>query len=185
VAELHFRTAVETDAPAVAALHADSWRRHYRGAYADAFLDGDVHADRLEVWTQRLREPAVGALTLVAESDNEIVGFSHTLLDADPTWGAFVDNLHVYGEYHRRGIGARLMADSAQFVVTERPGSGLYLWVLEQNSAAQRFYTAIGGRCVEQADVAPVDGVAGRLNGAPVGLRYAWPDPAVVVSRTA
>jgi hypothetical protein len=27
-------------------LHADSWRRHYRGAYADAFLDGDVLADR-------------------------------------------------------------------------------------------------------------------------------------------
>ncbi|MDQ6849097.1 MAG: hypothetical protein M3070_03765 [Actinomycetota bacterium] len=30
---------------------------HYRNAYSDAFLDGDVAADRLTVWTDRLREP--------------------------------------------------------------------------------------------------------------------------------
>jgi ribosomal protein S18 acetylase RimI-like enzyme len=184
VAELHVRTAGERDAPAVAALHADSWRRHYRGAYADSFLDGDVHADRVVVWSKRLREPAVGARTVVAETDGRVVGFSYTLLDADPTWGAFVDNLHVSGDYQRRGIGGRLMAASAEFVVTERPQSPLYLWVLKQNSAAQRFYEAIGGQCLEETDVAPVDGVAGRLNGTPVGLRYVWPDPAAIMSRT-
>src|SRR6266545_1171398 len=53
---LRFRLASPADAKAVADLHADSWRRHYRGAYSDAFLDGDVVADRLAVWTARLRE---------------------------------------------------------------------------------------------------------------------------------
>ena len=55
-----FRLAASDDAQAVADLHARSWRRHYRGAYSDAFLDGDVIADRLAVWADRLREPTPG-----------------------------------------------------------------------------------------------------------------------------
>ena len=51
------RPAAGADAGRIAALHADSWRRHYRGAYSDAFLDGEVDADRLAVWTQRLHAP--------------------------------------------------------------------------------------------------------------------------------
>src|SRR6188768_3459087 len=43
------RPATAGDAGQIAALHADSWRRHYRGAYSDAFLDGDVLTDRLRV----------------------------------------------------------------------------------------------------------------------------------------
>lgn len=54
-AELQFRLAGPADAGAVAKLHAESWRHHYRGAYSHAFLDGDVVADRLAVWTDRLR----------------------------------------------------------------------------------------------------------------------------------
>ena len=42
-AELKYRAAGPDDAPAIATLHADSWRRHYRGAFADAFLDHRDH----------------------------------------------------------------------------------------------------------------------------------------------
>lgn len=52
------RMAGPDDAERVALLHADSWRRHYRGAYSDSFLDGDVVADRLSVWSVRLAGPA-------------------------------------------------------------------------------------------------------------------------------
>jgi hypothetical protein len=51
--EITFRDASARDIEAIATLHADSWRRHYRGAYLDSFLDGDVVADRLAVWGQR------------------------------------------------------------------------------------------------------------------------------------
>ena len=54
---LTYRVATLADAGVVADLHADSWRRHYRGAYADSFLDGDVVADRLQVWSERLANP--------------------------------------------------------------------------------------------------------------------------------
>jgi hypothetical protein len=57
------------------------------------------------------------------------------------------------------------------------PSSGLYLWVLEQNGNARDFYAARGGACVERAETPPPGGDPARLNGKPMGLRYAWRDP--------
>jgi GNAT superfamily N-acetyltransferase len=165
----------------VAALHADSWRRHYRGAYSDAFLDGDVAIDRLEVWTARFGSPGVCARTILAESGTVLIGFAHVVPDADATWGALLDNLHVAQEDTRRGFGTRLMARAAEVVLERTPSTGLYLWVLEQNTGAQRFYEACGGRRVERALTEPPGGVPGRLNGSPAKLRYMWPDPSVLV----
>jgi GNAT superfamily N-acetyltransferase len=177
-AEPLFRPARSTDAGAVAALHADSWRRHYRGAYADAYLDGDVRSDRMTVWKERLIAPGANpAHTLLAEHDGVVVGFIHTILDHDPTWGALVDNLHVAHGHKRGGIGAQLMKRSAEIVVSKAPGSGLYLWVLEQNHAARAFYQALGGACVERSIVPDPGGVPGRLNGTPPCLRIAWTEP--------
>jgi ribosomal protein S18 acetylase RimI-like enzyme len=184
VHSLTFRPDRASDAPTIAALHADSWRRHYRGSYADTFLDGDVLADRLRVWGERLRQPASDASTVIAEADGRVVGFVHTVLDADPTWGALLDNLHIVSGYQRMGIGACLMGHSAKFVVRQRPQESLYLWVHETNDGAQAFYEAMGGRCTESAPIPDVGGVPGRLNGAPVKLRYVWSDPCVIASLT-
>lgn len=52
--------------------------------------------------------------------------------------------------------------------------TGLYLWVQELNVAAQAFYDARGGKCMDRAPIGPPGGVEGRLNGSPVKLRYAW-----------
>ena len=35
---LQFRSADASDADAIGALHAESWRRHYRGALPDAYF---------------------------------------------------------------------------------------------------------------------------------------------------
>jgi GNAT superfamily N-acetyltransferase len=174
--DLAFRSAGASDAEAIAALHADSWRRHYRGAYSDDFLDGDVHADRMVVWTKRLREADGASQTIVAEDGNRLVGFVHTVFEADPIWGSLIDNLHVVHGAMRRGIGSQLVALTARTVLDR--GTGLYLWVLEQNVDAQAFYTARGARCVERAPVSPPGGIASRLNGSPFVLRYAWANPA-------
>ena len=61
------------------------------------------------------------------------------------------------------------------------PASGLYLWVLEQNVKAQAFYEALGGRRTERAEVTAPGGDSARLNGSPTKLRYAWPDPAILI----
>jgi len=174
IARLRFRRADPLDAERIASLHAESWRRHYRGAYSDSFLDGDVARDRLAVWSGRLRDPRADSATIVAEDDGALVGFAHTALDDDGTWGALLDNLHVVSTHQRGGIGARLVEVTAGVVHDQRPGSGLYLWVLEQNRAAQAFYAAIGGQCVGDGAVEPPGGDASRLAGSPRKLRFAW-----------
>jgi GNAT superfamily N-acetyltransferase len=171
---VRFRLAGPADAAAVAQLHADSWRRHYRGAYSDAFLDGDVVADRIEVWTERLQAPDPRRRTILAE-EGRLVGFANTFFDDDPTWGALLDNLHVADGQKRKGIGSRLLTLTAKAVLERPAATGLYLWVLEQNRDARAFYEACGGRCVERHPVEPPGGIASRLNGSPLKLRYVWP----------
>jgi ribosomal protein S18 acetylase RimI-like enzyme len=172
--ELEFRLAGPGDADAVARLHADSWRRHYRGAYADAFLDGDVLADRRAVWNARLGTAGTNTCTIVALAP-ELVGFVHTVFDDHALWGALIDNMHVAAARKRRGIGSRLLALSAGAVARRRPDSGLYLWVLEQNTDAQAFYAAHGGTCSGREAVTAPGAQPGRLVGAPAKLRFVWP----------
>jgi ribosomal protein S18 acetylase RimI-like enzyme len=177
-----FRAARAADADSIAALHADSWRRNYRGAYSDSFLDGDVQADRRAVWQARLADGGGGRCTIVAESGDTLVGFAHTVFDADPAWGALVDNLHVAHAHARRGIGSRLLALTAAALVEQRPGSRLHLWVLQQNLRAQAFYRACGGQLADQGIAAPPGNDPSRLNGAPVKLRIVWPDPSLLLA---
>jgi len=172
--EVTYRAATPHDVEGIAHLHADSWRRNYRGAFSDAYLDGDLVAERLSVWTDRLRPPCTGSFTIVAEhpgpdsGPGAIVGLAHTILGDDPAWGALLDNLHVSHAEKGHGIGTRLMAETARGLLSRDPASSLFLWVLAQNTAAQAFYDARGGTCVERQSRSPEPGDR---------LRYAWPDP--------
>ena len=100
-----------------------------------------------------------------------IAGFVHTVFHNDPRWGALLDNLHVGADMKRNGIGRRLMSEAARSVVADDPSSGLYLWVLEQNVAAQSFYRAQGGMDVERVLAGPFPG-----GGKAWSRRYAWTD---------
>jgi ribosomal protein S18 acetylase RimI-like enzyme len=175
VSALSFRAAAAADGDSVAALHADSWRRYYRGAYADAFLDCDVLAERQADWSRLLAMPGFASITILAEADTEIAGFVHLVLDDDERWGSLVDNLHVTHARQRHGIGSALITRAAQVVMDRGRTASMYLWVLEQNTASQAFYAAHGGRSAERALVESPGGVPGRLNGRPAKLRYVWP----------
>ena len=172
---VEYRRASEQDTESIAAIHADSWRRNYRGAYSDAFLDGDAFDDRRAVWTERLKQPNPLHDTVVAEWQGKLVGFVHTILDHDPMWGALLDNLHVAEEVKRRGVGTQLMARSAVAVMARGTHKSLYLMVLEGNASAQAFYDARGGECVGSEVSVPAGG------GSIVGLRYVWTDPSVLL----
>nr|WP_308129146.1 GNAT family N-acetyltransferase [Actinoplanes polyasparticus] len=167
--------------PRIAALHADSWRRHYRGAYADTYLDGDLLGERTAVWSARLAAPD-GTATIIAERAGRLTGFVHVMLDADPRWGSLVDNLHVDHSEHRAGIGAELMAYAARAVLAHGSSPALHLWVLEQNIRAQKFHLACGGAQVETGTVSAPRGNPTLLNGTPRKYRMAWPDATGLVS---
>ena len=171
------RDATREDAHAVADLHAESWRRHYRGAYDNDYLDGDVFTDRRAVWTERLAriDPAV-ARTILIEEDGRLLAFSHVMFDDDPRWGSLVDNLHVTFHHKRGGIGTALMRASATAVLERPEPTGLYLWALEMNTPARAFYRARGGEEVE-FEMSELEG-----GGQAMAVRYAWPDPTLLLS---
>ena len=182
MALIRFRAADPGDAEPVARLHAESWRRHYRGAFADSFLDGDVVADRIAAWSARFANPVPSA-TILAEDDTRLAGFVHVIFDHDSRWGSLVDNLHVVADRQRVGIGKTLLTSAARAVTEQAANAPMYLWVLEQNTVAQGFYRALGGRCVESGLVPPPGGVPARLAGSPLGLRMAWPDAGSLFAR--
>ncbi len=177
VDDVRYRIAEPHDALQIGQLHADSWRRHYRGAYSDSYLDGDVVSEREGAWTQRMTAPASNARTLVAEADGGVIGFAHLFLGEDATYGSLLENLHVRSDLKRHGVGTQLMVRAASIAVEAEPTRGMYLWVLEQNVDAQAFYNRIGGEVVERALAPAPGGDPTRLNGAPYRLRVSWPDP--------
>ena len=169
---VEYLNATDRDADSIAALHADSWRRHYRGAYLDSYLDGDVVTDRQTVWRSRLAQPKENQFTVIACHGDEVLGFAHTVVDEDPRWGSLLENLHVRSDLKRTGMGSRLLSESAQRLLRLRTEGSLYLWVLDQNTAAQAFYDARGGSRVETQLRGPFPG-----GGRAMGHRYHWTNP--------
>ena len=166
---MQLRTARAQDAAAIAALHAASWRACYRGALSDAYLDGELDAERGRVWWQRLNEPAPNQYVLVAEQDGHLQGFACAYLGSDPQWGTLLDNMHVAAALQRRGVGGQLMRSVASRCLAA--GSArLYLWVLESNERARRFYERHGA-ALSGADVWIPPG-----GGSVARCRYAWRD---------
>jgi GNAT superfamily N-acetyltransferase len=166
--EIEIGEAATRDADAIAALHAESWRATYRGILPDAFLDGEADRNRRAHWRDRMNAGAAGMLVLKAVNGHELCGFACLFFEADPLWGALLDNLHVAPRWTGYGVGSRLFASSFARLrerSTERP---LHLWVFEQNARARRFYDRHGGVCADRAVIEVLPGIH------VPELRYVW-----------
>ena len=159
------------DAPAIAALHSESWRSAYRGLVPDAFLDGPVIDERLRYWTSRMGHDDEGPrVVLKATTGSMLVGFVCAVRDADPAWGPLLDNLHVKPGFKGSGIGRALLGEARLWTARVAPGQPMHLWVIEDNSSARAFYDRVGGVVAERQIL---DFTAGITTPA---LRYVW-DP--------
>lgn len=164
-----YRPAQPADAEAVALLHAQSWRENYRGAFLDAFLDGDLPGERRRVWRARLESPPEHQLVQLAVAGADVVGFVCAYGDHDPEWGSFVDNLHVARAAKGTGVGSSLMRQAGAWLAARFPDTGVYLFVLESNAPARCFYERIGGR---NAGVSTMETHGGAIV---QSCRYSWP----------
>ena len=163
------RLARPSDAKAIAALHAASWQRAYRGILSDAYLDRDILADRKAVWEERFGQPSPRQHVIVADDGGPLLGFACVYLDEDPIWGSLLDNIHVDRRAQRRGLGTQLLREIGGVCASSAAGSGLFLSVLENNTAAQEFYYAHGAENVGTETWDAPDG--NQL----LCLRLAWP----------
>jgi GNAT superfamily N-acetyltransferase len=141
--ELVIREATPGDARSIARLHALSWRSAYRGIYPDAYLDGEVFAERQAHWTAFLADlDRARNLVLVAEEDGRAIGFACLKRGKG---APLLDNLHVLPQRKGRRFGSRLLAAAAAWLVEREPGAPLELEVLAENRPARGFYASLGG----------------------------------------
>jgi GNAT superfamily N-acetyltransferase len=139
-----YRPATASDVPFIAQLHTKSWLQNYRGTFSDAFLDGDLLQDRLNVWTARLTQNPENQYIVVAEDKAGLCGFACAYFNENPVFGTLLDNLHVASDRQGSSIGITLMQKIAAITHQKLPNSPLYLWVLEPNHKARAFYEKFG-----------------------------------------
>ena len=168
---IRLRAAAPSDAPALARLHAESWRSAYRGMLGDAYLDGDIHREREAFWQRALSRPPANQHVILVEEDGALAGFVSLYGNDDSKWGTRIEALHVEPSRKRRGLGARLMMAAAAWCELAHPGRGIYLHVLQPNAAAQRFYERIGARNAESGTWKALDG------GEVPEFRFVWASP--------
>jgi ribosomal protein S18 acetylase RimI-like enzyme len=133
------RPAADADRPPIAQLHTESWRDAYREILPAELLDGELARIMAERWARQQVGPADALL--VAEEEGAILGFAASW-DGDP---AYVDNLHVAAAARSRGVGRRLLAETARhFLAIGR--SRALLHVVAGNARARALYLALGGR---------------------------------------
>lgn len=173
---MNLRAAHPFDAEKIALLHADSWKRTYRGLLRDDFLDKEVITNRLAVWNDRLEKERIDQCVLVAEERQQLLGFICAYGDEDSTWGSLIDNLHVAHAHHRQGIGTLLMRDAGAWLNSHYPQSGAYLWVMEVNQSARRFYEKLGAQNAGTVDKPNPAG-----GGSAKNCRYRWPRPELLI----
>ena len=171
------RSACADDFEQIAALHALSWQRTYRGMMTDEFLDHRALANRREVWYQRLHADKSGQFVSVVEQSGGLVGFICAYAHYDPRWGSYIDNLHVSHEWQGYGLGRALMRSAATWLSEAAPDAGVYLWVMEANASARAFYDHLG------ATNAGTEVIEDPGGGRAPNCRYVWADPRLLLDQ--
>lgn len=165
---VRYRDAHLADAAAIGRLHAASWRENYRGILLDAFLDGEVEADRAALWHGRLAAPVPDQFVEVADVDGSVGGFVCAFAGADSRCGSLIDNAHVARAYLGQGIGTALLSHAFAWLRRRDAHGGVSLWVFDRNEAARRLYHRLGGVHAETVDKPTPGGGTSRC------CRYVW-----------
>ena len=118
-------------------VHCTAWQEAYRGIVSDRYLDSMT----VEATTARARRFPEN--TLVARDKEKVVGFAvyGPSRDEDLTDAGEVVAIYVLSEYYGQKIGYRLMNEAFSRLSEYNT---VFVWVLEQNERAIRFYHRYG-----------------------------------------
>lgn len=153
---LHLRPAVLDDCDGIAEVHVRSWQAAYRGLMPQEVLDALSVEDRADGWRSILSDPARTARTLVVERDGIVLGWAGfgDAREDDAPGTAELWGLYALPEVWSSGVG-HLLISAVEQDFTHAGHDTAYLWVLEGNDRAARFYerhgwAADGGVKVEE-----------------------------------
>jgi len=127
------------DRSAISRVYEESWKWAYRGIIPRDYLNS-IPKGR---WATGLDKP--GGETLVCVDDGRIVGtssFCKSRFEQFPGWGEII-SIYLLPEYTGRGCG-RALLESAVSELKKQGYEDIFLWVLEENVRARRFYERFG-----------------------------------------
>ena len=137
---MHVRLASADDALAIETVRVHGWREAYRHVFPPAELDAlPIDPER---WRPRLRVPPRGWTTMVCEDEGRVVGFASVGPSRDVDGVGELYAIYVAPEAWSTGAGRTLMAAAEEQLAAEYDTA--FLWVLEDNPRARRFYELAG-----------------------------------------
>ncbi len=141
---LLLRPAERADAEDIAKLHVRTWQAAYHNLVPADYLASLSVERRLAIWMQEVASTT--SELLVAADDNGVLGFVNfgAARDAAAHEAAGeIYALYVAPEYWGQGLGRTLCRRAVERLVL-RGRRSCYLWMLEGNARAARFYERAG-----------------------------------------
>lgn len=150
ILDIAIRQAEKNDADAIASVHGLAWQGAYSGIIPHKALQ-TMLARRGVEWWQRVISRS-GAV-LVAEVGGVVAGYvtfgrnrAHQLSQQGEIY-----ELYLLPEYQGVGLGTKLF-QSARKALAAHNLTGLVVWALDDNTAANTFYQGLGGRDVAEGN---------------------------------
>ncbi len=142
------RAATIEDVPGMAFVRVTTWQKAYADIVPAEFLKNLSIERNIEGWRKSLfLQPDPQDVCFVAENETgQVIGFAigGVERDGDPIYHAEIYALYILPEYHRLGIGRRLVKRSVE-ALQQKGFSSLIIWALTENPNV-KFYESLGGR---------------------------------------
>lgn len=153
MSDVSIRWAGPDDARGVAIVHVEAWQAAYPGLIDQHLLDGLRVDERADGWSRWIARSLSGQSTddgsthrlLVAELDDRVVGWASFGAGRDEgmTELGELAGLYVHPDHWSRGVGHTLL-DRVERELRDGGWGESYLWVLDGNDRAIRFYERHG-----------------------------------------
>ncbi|ATW25086.1 GNAT family N-acetyltransferase [Candidatus Formimonas warabiya] len=140
---MEIRKGTLDDVKDISRIHALSWKSAYGGIVPQAYLDElkeDFWVSAFSVWIK----DNVLAVQIITDHGSPVgcVAYGRSRDKSLPSWGEIV-SLYLLPAYFGKGYGNRLLK-SALSDLKKSGYQSLYLWVLQDNQRARRFYEKSG-----------------------------------------
>lgn len=140
------RYAKKEDSEAISNIYASSWKFAYKGIVPEKYLfelKSNFWTPKFQDWIENKKMKVQ-----VICADNMIVGaiaYGNSRDKKYPGYGEII-SFYLNPDYYRKGLGTRLI-DSAIEDMIKSGYKHCYLWVLEENKRARKFYESKKFKC--------------------------------------
>ena len=128
---MNVRIADQKDSNIIGNVHSMAWKSAYRGIFPDEYIDSDTPSKRAEEFLDSIKDDRCTYFLL--EEAGQVAGIVK-IHEEDNTLE--IESIYILDEYRGKGFGRQFI----DFIKTYRPQADIFLWVLEVNTNARRFY---------------------------------------------